>query len=114
MSENKSCEQRIDEELARMMADIRTRNEAEDRDEWESENGDPLEAIGIQREVVITLTLSWGGPADYLEVHIDPDDRDITEIVYIFQDWFDGARRKVTGEDFDLLASELEWLLYTE
>jgi hypothetical protein len=107
---DKKCEERIDDELARIIANVKARNEAEDRDEYDSEHGDPLEALGITKEVVITYLMSWGGPSDEFEIHIDPTDRSITEIFYVYKDWFDGARRRLEGEEFDLIEAELSYL----
>lgn len=110
--EQKSCEQKIDEELRRLMADVREMAQAEDRDKWIDENGDPLDAIGISKYKVIQYQMSWGGPSDEFEIWIDLEAKTIERIIYIYMDWYDGARREVTGEDFDLLAAELEYLAY--
>lgn len=45
--------------------------------------------------------MSTGGPADYLEVHVDSDN-EITSIVYHFADWFDHAEQELSGEEFDV------------
>lgn len=88
-------------------------SEFESADEYD-EDEDPLDPIGMDREIVTKLTLSWGGPADYFEVHQELTDEnrpgEITEIWYLYQDWFDGARRKVTGEDFHILAGHFSYL----
>lgn len=50
-------------------------------------------ALGVATETVYTITLSWGGPADYIEVRCV--DNEIINMSYIYQDWFDGARRDI-------------------
>ena len=40
------------------------------------------------------ITLSWGGPADYLEVK--HQDGDVISVTYRYSDWFDTARREVS------------------
>ena len=49
--------------------------------------------------------LSWGGPADGF--YVDVSDEEIVGITYYFQDWFDGAKRRLRGDAFDLAARVL-------
>ena len=51
-------------------------------------------AYGLDTHKVTRLTWSGGGPADWIEVHHDGDG--IRRIDYVFQDWYDGARREVS------------------
>ena len=50
--------------------------------------------LSIDTTQLTTVTLSWGGPADYLEIEHDTDG--IVKVVYIYQDWFDEARTNIT------------------
>lgn len=50
-------------------------------------------ALGITTERVTTVTLSWGGPADYLE--ITWDENGINKVLYRYSDWFDTATAEV-------------------
>jgi Mg2+ and Co2+ transporter CorA len=50
--------------------------------------------IGIDKKTVITLCLSWGGPADYLDITLD-NTNTIVKVEYRYEDWFDGAKVKV-------------------
>lgn len=48
-------------------------------------------SVSVKR--VMTVQLSWGGPSDEFEVEIDDGELQ-SNPVYIFKDWFDGARRE--------------------
>ena len=50
-------------------------------------------ALSIEKEEVITICLSWGGPADYLEVWLK--DGEVTKMQYRYSDWFDTATMPV-------------------
>lgn len=64
--------------------------------------------LSIDKKTIVTVQLSWGGPADKFEVEID--DGEIGDIWYVFQDWFDGARRRLTGDDYDTVRQMLDYL----
>ena len=53
-------------------------------------------AYGLDTHKVTRFTWSGGGPADWIEVHHDGDG--IRRIDYVFQDWYDGARREVSKD----------------
>jgi|LakMenE01Jun11ns_1017448.scaffolds.fasta_scaffold9882133_3 hypothetical protein len=57
-----------------------------DDDDLEALNNLPL-CIETKQET--TITLSWGGPSDYL--HITHDNGEVLRVVYRFSDWFDTA-----------------------
>lgn len=82
-----------------------------DRSEYEGQRGldklneDARECIeemplSVETFKVLKVLLSTGGPADWFEAQID-DDGDILRIEYVYQDWFDGARRTLDGAEFD-------------
>ena len=54
-------------------------------------------ALGIDTRKETIITLSWGGPASYLEV--THRGAEIYTITYRFSDWFDTATEQVTDED---------------
>ena len=57
-------------------------------------------ALGMNTIKETTITLSWGGPASYLEVlH---DGVEITRLTYRFSDWFDTATEEITDKDSSL------------
>ena len=54
-------------------------------------------ALGIDTIKQTTITLSWGGPASYLEIlHRGTE---ITQLTYRFSDWFDTATQEITDTD---------------
>ena len=50
-------------------------------------------ALGIDARQETVITLSWGGPASYLEV--THRGAEIYKVVYRFSDWFDTATQEV-------------------
>lgn len=52
-------------------------------------------ALGVSTKKVIRIDLSTGGPGSFIEAEVD-DNNDVVEVFYYFQDWFDGAKRKVS------------------
>lgn len=81
----KTCESIIDGRLIEREEEARGALE-------EAEVG--LEPLGVMSEHIYTITLSWGGPADYIEVRTD-EHGEVVSMHYIYQDWFDGARRPI-------------------
>lgn len=68
--------------------------------------------LSIDRKEVVRVCFSWGGPADYIDVYIDPEDKTIYRAVYLFQDWFDGAEREITGTDLEAVENVFSFLCY--
>lgn len=67
---------------------------------------DPTDALyetplGIDKYSVMKITLSAGGPADWLEViyEMEGNISFIISVTYHFQDWFDHAERKVYRDE---------------
>jgi hypothetical protein len=95
----KSCEARIGQELADREKDLRdlftiADDYEGDEDLRDQANSEIYEfAYGAETYKVTRLTWSGGGPADWIEVQHDSDG--IRRIDYVFQDWYDGARREV-------------------
>jgi hypothetical protein len=58
------------------------------------ENSDP--ALSIDSHKVTTVCLSYGGPADYLE--ITHNGLEIIRVTYRYSDWFDTATRVVLDD----------------
>jgi len=110
MNREKTCEERIDDELARAMDYIREAL-ASDEARQEYEEG-ILEVAPLY--TVYRVGLSWGGPADGFYVYVDPVDHEIVQIEYYFQDWFDGAKRRLTGSDLDAALEMFGWIAEME
>lgn len=71
------------------------------------ENFDPL---WVENVSVLHVQLSWGGPADGFYIWLSPEG-EINNIVYYFQDWFDGAEKKLTDNDFNIAEKYLSQAL---
>ena len=80
-----NCAERIGAELQNRADYIKGLLNGND-DDLEALNNLPL-AVETMKET--TITLSWGGPADYL--HITHNEGDVLRVVYRFSDWFDTA-----------------------
>jgi hypothetical protein len=83
-----TCAQRIDNEMQEREEQIKALLSNPDSD-WIQD--DP--ALSIDRREVFTICLSWGGPADYIEV--TTNDGEIEKMIYRFSDWFDTATREI-------------------
>lgn len=81
------CSQRIGDELESREADIK---ELFDADNYEEVAGF---ALSFETIKLTKVCLSWGGPADYLEIewHGNDFNYEITKVTYRFSDWFDTA-----------------------
>ena len=111
-TKEKTCADRIAEQLAseeRNLSDIYAVLDGEIKpteDQSETQTIDEAYsdlynyALGINTIKETTITLSWGGPASYLEIlH---DGAEITQVVYRFSDWFDTATEEITDKDSNL------------
>jgi hypothetical protein len=52
--------------------------------------------------------LSWGGPSDEFRFFADPEG-ECYRVEYWFMDWFDGACRRLHGEEKDFMLEIWEW-----
>ena len=68
--------------------------------------------LSVDRSIKVRVCFSWGGPADYIDLYIDPVEREIYRAVYVFQDWFDGAEREIRGTDLDAVLSMFDYLCH--
>ena len=116
-----TCEQRVDQNLAARLADIRKmwarRMKGLDPDE---DLGDVFD-YGLSFDYVTAGTfkdvregffrwqISTGGPGDEFRFFADPG-RKVHRIEYRFLDWYDGAGRDLSGKDYDLLMEFFEEL----
>ncbi|MDD5511986.1 MAG: hypothetical protein PHI12_14455 [Dehalococcoidales bacterium] len=63
----------------------------------------PRDTFSDQKRGFFRWQLSYGGPQDEFRFFTD-ENLDPVEIEYWFLDWFDGARVKLCGRDYELLA----------
>lgn len=102
-----TCEEKIDKELQDRLKEIRFVLE-QDGETIKDENGDEYEGLvdWLNSWALswdgYNLSLCWGGPADgfYLAKN---NEGNLVDVRYYYQDWFDGAERRLFGADFDLL-----------
>lgn len=103
-----TCAERIADKMARESENLQQifdildgKNRSEDESESQAIDNAYEElynyALGTNTIKKTTITLSWGGPASYLEVlH---DGAEITQVTYRFSDWFDTATLQITDEE---------------
>ena len=114
MSAQLTCEQRIKDNMEYTELHIKAMftvahneiDDLDDEDPYDMEvlriiNTDDINdtdiyeyALGVDVHKSYKIHLSTGGPASFIEVITD-DQNNIEDVYYHFQDWFDGAKRKV-------------------
>jgi hypothetical protein len=89
-TQERKCADMIDDNMKEREAQITALFNDPDSDE----NSDL--ALSIDTRKITTVCLSWGGPADYLEItHIGLE---IERVLYRYSDWFDTASRVVLDD----------------
>lgn len=64
--------------------------------------------LGLEIIRTYKLCLSWGGPADYFELHWSEQDRDWTGGRYHYHNWFDSAQRSISAEQAEQIADAFD------
>ena len=113
--ENKTCEDRIEKELKERIEDFKHALKGD----WEYFNDgcsyenfiDWLNSYALaydddSHHRAKRLELSYGGPQDYFLFFEDGS------IEYHFLDWYDGAKRELYGEDYEIMSEVRDWLDY--
>jgi hypothetical protein len=90
MTTKQECKDLIDDNLKEREEQIKELLNNPDSDC----NDDP--ALSIDTKKITTVCLSWGGPADYLE--ITHQGLEIDKVIYRYSDWFDTATRVVLDD----------------
>jgi len=80
------CADRISEALKNREQDIKFLMSSDSDEDYQQLCEIPL---GIETVKETTVTLSWGGPADYL--HIIHAGGEVKRVTYRYSDWFDTA-----------------------
>ena len=88
MIKEKSCEERIAGEMRERELQFKELMENPNHDDYFD---DP--ALAIDTRKLTRVILSTGGPADRIE--IEHSFGEVDAVWYVFQDWYDGARREV-------------------
>jgi len=86
-TKEKTCAELVQDKLAERESEINALINNPESD-W---SDDP--ALGVSTSRITIVTLSWGGPADYLE--ITWDENGIDKVLYRYSDWFDTATLEV-------------------
>ena len=74
-----------------LYANIENESDEEQREDYQAILNEF--AIAVDRYEVLRLTLAWGGPGIFMDViH---NNGDIQNIIYHYQDWYDGATEYV-------------------
>ena len=115
MEKQKSCKQRVYQELRDRISDLRKLFRA-----YRKGNEEGVEGLGTfpeyglsfdyvaphtfndQKRGYFRYQLSCGGPADEFRFYCDENFQPV-EIEYWFLDWFDGSKIDLNGEDYRLL-----------
>lgn len=93
-TKQETCNQRIGQELASREADMKALfDKAEETEYYGDEESVYEYALSIDTKKVTTICLSYGGPADYIEITHDEDG--VQKMVYRFSDWFDTATQEI-------------------
>ena len=113
-TKEQTCSERIGAELEdreKQLAELFTKTESEDQEEADSAWEEIYEmAYGISQFKTYRVIWSGGGPADFIDITTDKEG-DITRVEYVYQDWFDGARKPVEEDSAVWRYAEmiLEW-----
>lgn len=114
----RSCDERVDSELADRIEDLRRvwdaycRGEGDEAEEFHEYGLTfdyvPAGTFGDQEEGYFRYQLSWGGPSDEFRFFVDAGGH-LHRIEYWFLDWFDGASRRLAWPEKDLLTEIFQW-----
>ena len=100
-TKEQTCEERISSQLESEEANLKAIYDVLDGTNDGQELDDAYEelhqyALGMSTRQETIITLSWGGPASYIEViH---EGADIIRAVYRFSDWYDTATQELDDE----------------
>jgi hypothetical protein len=109
-TKQQNCAERIGAELkdrADYIKDLMDKGRGGDEDALNEVTNLPL---SIETVKETTVTLSWGGPSDYL--HITHNEGEVLRVVYRFSDWFDTAIEELdeTNPLWDYASDLIEYM----
>lgn len=92
------CADKVHEMMQQREEEIRSLQERAEESEYYGDEERIHElALSVETSKLTTVCLSYGGPADYLEIY--HNEGEITRVVYRFSDWFDTATADVREGD---------------
>jgi len=111
----KTCEERIDQELKRRIHDFELALDGKFKELTGDSPSEEYDFVDWINEYALAysddpyyrgkrLELSYGGPQDYFVFHENG------QITYHFLDWFDGAKRPLFGYDLEIMEQVRDWL----
>jgi hypothetical protein len=123
---NKKCEERIESQMQGRFKDLEnldnlTEMEEEEKNKvlldfgyegqtYQDDDLDDLRSdlineypLAVSKLELIRIELSTGGPGDYIEIQVDPENKIVVSGKYYFIDWFDSAYRVLSSEQLDLI-----------
>jgi hypothetical protein len=103
MTREQSADERITENMLSRMGDIERYFSIDDDDERDHFQENELDPLAIDREILIHIQLSTGGPGDGFKLRYSTDG-DLLGGVYYFADWYDYAERPLSTEEADQVA----------
>lgn len=92
------CADLIAEKLREREEEVRSLQERANESEYYGDEEEIYDfALSVQTDKLTTVCLSWGGPADYLEIlwHGHSLAWEIKRVTYRYSDWFDTATMDV-------------------
>lgn len=94
----KKCAELVQEKMAEREEEVRSLQERAEETEYYGDEESIYElALSVETDKMTTVCLSYGGPADYLEViH---NEGEIKRVTYRYSDWFDTATAEVREGD---------------
>ncbi len=128
---DKSCEDRVKENLAGRLEDISKMWKAyQETEDGYTNDGENLNEFGLsfdyvepgtfrgQRRGYFRYQLSTGGPGDEFRFYAHQEREPgrpwrwvVDRIEYWFLDWWDGAKRNMTGKGKQLMVEIFNWLV---
>ena len=107
-TKEKKCADLIDDVMKSREDDMREMMANPNHDDYFD---DP--ALSIRLSKVTTVCLSWGGPADYLEITWQGNaaEYEIEKVLYRYSDWYDTATRVVLEDSplYEYARNIIEW-----
>jgi hypothetical protein len=120
MTTDPKCKDRITDYLSGRISDLQAHKKALDAGLDDTPELGPVSDYGLafdyvasgsfkdQREGYFRWQLSWGGPSDEFRFYVDGEKK-CHRVEYWFLDWFDGAKRKLSGKREALLLYFFDW-----
>ncbi len=101
--EKESTRERMIEHMKDRMKEIKEANGNEEKREKFGQS-----ILAVSKRIHYKIELSWGGPADWLEILVDEDNKEIEDIIYYFADWYVHEQESLNDEEFEEVRQFIE------